>query len=161
VDTKGFYERDGWTRSDYGRIGVFGGDEGSPNKGFSSYLSSNGFNSKGSSGLGSGSFSGGAGFSSGAASGSGGSGFFSMKGLGDAGGFAGGNKGSGFILSDTGGSSGPSNLGEGSKGPGDPVVSATPLPAAWTMMLIGLALGLLVWLRKSNFSAIRKRPGVA
>jgi hypothetical protein len=99
--------------------------------------------------------------SSGAASGSGGSGFFSMKGLGDAGGFAGGNKGSGFILSDTGGSSGPSNLGEGSKGPGDPVVSATPLPAAWTMMLIGLALGLLVWLRKSNFSAIRKRPGVA
>jgi hypothetical protein len=63
VDTKGFYERDGWTRSDYGRIGVFGGDEGSPNKGFSSYLSSNGFNSKGSSGLGSGSFSGGAGFS--------------------------------------------------------------------------------------------------
>jgi hypothetical protein len=168
VDSKGFYERDGWSRSDYGRIGVFSGDEGSPNKGFSSNLSFNGFNSKGSSGLGGGSFLGGAGFSSGAANGSGGSlsggsGFFSMKGLGEAAGLAGGNKGSGFILSDSSGSSGPPNLGEGSKGPGDPVVSATPLPASWTVMLIGLAFGLLVWLRKSNSSTTRKRerPAVA
>jgi hypothetical protein len=165
VDTKGFYERDGWSRSDHGGIGVFSGDEGSPNKGFSSNLAFNGFNLKGSSGLGGGNFLGDAGFSSGAANGSGGglsgsSGFFSMKGLGDAG-FAGGNKGPGFILSDTGGSSGPSNLGEGSKGPGDPVVSATPLPASWTLMLIGLAFGLLVWLRRSNSSATCKREGPA
>jgi hypothetical protein len=160
VDTKGFYERDGWSRSDHGGIGVFSGDEGSPNKGFSSNLSFNGLNSRGSSG--GGSFPGGAGFSSGGANGSvaslsGGSGIFSMKGLGEAGGFAGGNKGSGFILSDSSGSSGPPNLGEGSKGPGDPVVSATPLPASWTLMLIGLAFGLLVWLRKANSSATNKR----
>jgi hypothetical protein len=162
VDSKGFYERDGWSRFDDGRIGVFNDDGEGRTKGFSSNLSFNGFYSKGSSGGAGGSFSGGAGFSSGAANGSsgslsGGSGFFSTQGLGEAGGFAGGNKGSGFVLSDSGGSSGSFGLGEGSNGLGSPSVSATPLPASWTMMLIGLAFGLLVWLRKSNSLAIRKR----
>ena len=32
-----------------------------------------------------------------------------------------------------------------------------PLPASWTMKLIGLAFGLLAWLRKSKPSATRKR----
>jgi hypothetical protein len=168
VDPKGFYERDGWSRSDSSGIGVFNEDEGSRNKGFSSNLSFNGFSSKGSSGGIGGSFSGSAGFSGGASSGgglsiSGGSGFFSMKGLGEGGGFAGGNKGLGFIISDSGGSSSSFNLGEGNKGPGDPSVSATPLPASWSMMLAGLAFGLLVWFRKSTSSAKRKRerPAVA
>jgi len=167
VDPKGFYERDGWSRSDSSGIGVFNEDEGSRNKGFSSNLSFNGFNSKGSSGGIGGSFSGGAGFSGGASNGggpsiSGGSGFLSMKGLGEGGGLAGGNKVSGFTISNPGGSTGSFNLGEGSKGLGDPSVNATPLPASWTMMLAGLALGLLVWFRKS-ISAMRKRekPAVA
>jgi hypothetical protein len=161
VDRKGFYERDGWSRSDNSRIGVFNDDEGS-RKGFSSNLSFNGFN-LGSSGGAGGSFSRGAGFSSGQSNGtggslSGGSEFFRMQGLGDTGG--GGNKGS--VLSDSGGSSGSFGLGEGSKGLGSPGVSATPLPASWTMMLIGLAFGLLVWLRKSNSATRkRKRPAVA
>jgi hypothetical protein len=167
VDPKGFYERDGWSRSDSSGIGAFNDDEGSRNKGFSSNLSFNGFNSKGSSGGIGGSFSGGAGFSGGASNGggpsiSGGSGFLSMKGLGEGGGLAGGNKVSGFTISNPGGSTGSFNLGEGSKGLGDPSVNATPLPASWTMMLAGLALGLLVWFRKS-ISAMRKRekPAVA
>ena len=165
VDPKGFYERDGWSRSDGSGIGVFNDDEESRAKGFSSNLSFNGSNSKGSSGGISGSFSGSAGFSGGASNGggSGGSGFFSMKGLGEGGRFAGDNKGSGFIISDSGGSSGSFNLGEGNKGLGDPSVSATPLPASWTMMLAVLAFGLLVRFRKSTSSAKRKgeRPAVA
>jgi hypothetical protein len=159
VDHKGFYERDGWSRSDDGRIGLFNDDDGSRNNGSSSKLAFNGVNSKGpSSGVG-GSFSGGAGFGGG--SHSGGSGFFNMKGVGEAGGFAGGNKGPGFILSESGGPN-SFGLGEGSKGLGDPRgVSATPLPASWTMMLIGLTFGLLVWLRKSTSATKKERPAVA
>ena len=88
VDRKGFYERDGWSRSDSSRIGAFNDDEGSRDNGFSSNLSFIGFNSKGSSaGIG-GSFPGGPGFSGGAGNGGGGSlsgggGFFNMKGLGE------------------------------------------------------------------------------
>jgi hypothetical protein len=158
VDGKGFYERDDWSRSDSSRIGVFNDDDGSRNKGFSSSLSLNAFNSKGSSGGIGASFSGGA-SNGGGRSLPGGSGFFSMKGLGE----SGGSKGSGFIFSDSGGSTSSFNVGEGSKGPGDPGVSATPLPASWIMMLAGLALGLLVWFRKSTSSAIRKSksPAVA
>ena len=167
VDRKGFYERDGWSRSDSSRIGAFNDDEGSRNKGFSSSLSFNGFNSKGSSaGIG-GSFPGGPGFSGGAGNGGGGSlsgggGFFNMKDLGEFGGLSGSNRGS-----DLGGPSGSFGFGsEGGSGKGlwDPSgVSATPLPASWTMMLIGLAFGLLVWFGKSNFPQHekRKRPAVA
>jgi len=71
VDRKGFYERDGWSRSDSGRIGAFNDDEGSRNKGFSSNFSFNGFNSRGSSGGTGWSFSGGAGFLGGASGGTG------------------------------------------------------------------------------------------
>ena len=105
VDRKGFYERDGWSRSDSSRIGAFNDDEGGRDKGFSSNLSLNGSNSKGSSaGIG-GSFAGGAGFSGGAGNGGGGSlpgggGFFNMKGLGEGGGFSGNNQGSAFIISE-------------------------------------------------------------
>jgi len=159
VDRKGFYERGDWSRSDNSRIGAFNDDDGSRNNGSSSKLAFNGVNSKGpSSGVG-GSFSGGAGFGGG--SHSGGSGFFNMKGVGEAGGFAGGNKGPGFILSESGGPN-SFGLGEGSKGLGDPRdVSATPLPASWTMMLIGLTFGLLVWLRKSTSATKKERPAVA
>jgi hypothetical protein len=150
VDPKGFYERDGWSSSDNSRIGAFNDDEGSRNKGFSSNLSFNGFNSKGSSGGIGGSFSGGA-SNGGGLSISGGSGFFSMKGLGEGGGFAGGNKGS------DSGSGGLGSEGAGSKGLGDPPgVSATPLPASWTMMLIGLAIGLLAWCRNLKRSAANR-----
>ena len=169
VDRKGFYERDGWSRSDRGRIGAFNDDEGSRNKGFSSNFSVNGFNSRSSSGGTGWSLSGGAGFSGGIGKGAdgslpGGSGFFAMKGLGDGAGFGGG-KSLGSTLSDSG-SGGSVSLGPegGGKGLADPTsVSATPLPASWSMMLIGLAFGLLVWLRKSKFSPTRKgeRPAVA
>ena len=156
VDSKSFYERDGWSKSNSSGIGVFNDDEGSRNKGSSSNLSFNGFNSKGSSGSIGGSFSGGAGVSGGSSNGGGlsipgGSGFFSMKGLGEGGGFAGGNK-----SSDTG-SGGLGSDGAGSKGLGDPSgVTATPLPASWTMMLIGLAIGLLAWCRNLKRSAANR-----
>lgn len=150
VDRKGFYERDSWSKSSSTWIGSFREGEGS-NKGFSSTnLSVNSFNSKGANGGTDWSFSGGAGFSGGASNGAG---------------FAGG-KGSGLalseglILSDSG-LNGPFSLGSegaGGKGVGDPPgVSATPLPASWTLMLAGLAFGLLVWFRKSRSSAKRKR----
>jgi len=159
VDSKGLYERDSWSRSDSSWIGVFNDDEGSRNKGFSDSLLSNGSNSKGSSGGAGVSFSGPEGFSGGASNGTGagltgGGGFFSMKGLGEGLGSAGGNKGfnkglesSSTILLNTGGSFG--FVGQGEDLANSASVSATPLPASWTMMLIGLgAFGLLGCFRK-------------
>jgi len=161
VDRKGFYERDGWWTSGSGRIGVFNDDQGSRRKGFSSNISFNGFNSRGSSGGGGvgGSFSGGAGFSSGGANGaggslSGGSGFFNMKGLQQGLGSAGGNRGSSLsnMLANAGsnGSFGFGAEGQGTAGGDPPGVSATPVPASCTMMHIGLAFGLLAWIRNRN-----------
>jgi hypothetical protein len=174
VDHKGFYERDSWSKSGNTQIGVFNAGEGNGSKGFSpENISLNAFNSRGASGGIGSSLSGGAGsFGSGANSGvgaslSGGGGFFSLKGLEEGVGFTGASKGSGLasLLSNSGsnGSFGLGSESEGPKGLGDPSVSATPLPASWTMMLIGLAFGLLVWFRKSNFPQHeeRKRPAVA
>ena len=83
-----------------------------------------------------------------------------MKGPEEGVGFAGSNKGSSLsnLLSNSGsnGSFGLGSEGGGPGGLGNPGVSATPLPASWTMMLIGLALGLLAWFRKSNSSKRRK-----
>jgi hypothetical protein len=171
VDHKGFYERDSWSKSGNTQIGVFNAGEDAGSKGISPQTSSlNAFNSRGASGGTGSSSPGGAGSfgSSGGANGgvgaslSAGGGFFNMKGLGKGAGFAGGI-GSGIVLSGLSGfgSNGSSSLGSlGAAGSGDPPgVSATPLPASWTMMLIGLAFGLLVWLRKSNFSATRKGKG--
>jgi hypothetical protein len=165
VDRKGFYERDSWSKSSNTGIGPFRESEDS-NKGFSSTnLSVNSFNSKGANGSPGWSFSGGAGLSGGASNGagaslSGGGGFYSMKGLLEGAGFAGG-KGSGFILSALSGSGSNGSLGLGSLsagGSGDPPgVAATPLPASWTMMLIGLAFGLFVWFRKIFRSPKRER----
>jgi hypothetical protein len=149
VDSKGLYERDSWSRSNNSGIGVFNDHEGSSNKGSSANLSFNSSNSKGSSGGVGTSFSGAGGFSGGASSGSGASlagsgGFFSMKGFEEGLGSAGGKKGL-ESLSSILGSDGP-----GTKGLGNSAsVSATPLPASWTMMLIGLgAFGLLGCFRK-------------
>ncbi len=150
VDSKGLYERDSWGRSNNSGIGVFNDDEGSRNKGSSANMSFNNSSSKGSSGAGGGmSFLGGGGSSGGASNGSGanlmgGGGFFSMKGLEEGLGSAGGKKGF-ESLSSILGSDGP-----GTKGLGNSAgVSATPLPASWTLMLIGLgAFGLLGCFRK-------------
>ena len=159
VDRKGFYERDGWSMSGSGRIGLFNDDQGSRRKGFSSNIAFNGFNSRGSSGGVGGGLSGGAGFSSGGANGgggsvSGGSGFFNIKGLQQGLGAAGGNGGSSLsnMMANAGsnGSFGFGSEGQGTRGGDPPGDSATPLPASWTMMLIGLAFGLLAWIRNRN-----------
>jgi hypothetical protein len=168
VDHKGFYERDSWSTSGNTPIGVFNAGEGTGSKGFSpENISLNAFNSRGASGGTGWSLSGGAGSfgSSGGANGGvganlSGGGFFSLKGLGEGVGFAGANKGSGLSSSlpnsGSNGSFGLGSEGEGPKGLGDPSVSTTPLPASWTMMLVGLAFGFLSWFRKSNSSKRRK-----
>ena len=169
VDHKGFYERNSWSKSGNTPIGVFNAGEGTGSKGISpENISLNAFNSRSASGGtgssspgGAGSFGSGGGANSGVgASLSGGGGFFSLKGLGEGVGFVGANKGSGLssLLPNSGsnGSFGLGSEGEGPKGLGDPSVSATPLPASWTMMLIGLTFGLLAWFRKSNSSKRRK-----
>jgi len=168
VDHKGFYEHDSWSRSGHTQIGVFNAGEASGSKGISpENISLNAFHSRGASeGTGSSSLGGGGSFgSSGGANGGvgaslSGGGLFSLKGPEEGVGFVGANKGSGlFSLLPNSGSNGSFGLGSeggGPKGLGDPSVSATPLPASWTMMLIGLVFGLLVWLRKSNSSATRE-----
>jgi hypothetical protein len=167
VDHQGFYERDSWSKSGNTQIGVFNAAEGTGSKGFSPDISLNAFNSRGASGGTGSSSPGGAGSfgSSGGANGgvgaslSGGR-FFSLKGLEEGVGFVGANKGSGLssLLPNSGsnGSFGLGSEGEGPKGLGDPGVSATPLPASWTMMLIGLAFGLLAWFRKSKLFKTEK-----
>ena len=138
VDRKGFYEEDVWTRSDDGGRGGSSDAEGSREAGSSSILSFS--NSKRLTGFGV--ISGSKGFSSGASDGPslmGGGGIFSMKGLEAVAGFSSG--GPGRIASR------PGMTGDtfvmGSRGAdarfGNPAnVSTTPLPASWTMMLIGL-----------------------
>src|SRR5579872_1014177 len=142
VDSKGLYERDSWSKSNNSWIGTFKDDEGSRNERFSAKLSFNGSNSKGSSGTVGVSFSGAEGISGGASNGTsptGGGGFFSMKGLEEGLGSAGGKKGFESLSSILGpGGQDPKGLGHSAG------VSTTPLPASWTMMLIGLgAFGLL------------------
>jgi hypothetical protein len=150
------------------QIGVFNAGEDAGSKGISPQtISLNAFNSRGASGGTGSSSPGGAGFfgSSGGANGGVGASlpggrFFSLKGLEECVGFVGANKGSGLssLLPNSGsnGSFGLGSEGEGPKGLGDPSIRATPLPASWTMMLIGLAFGLLAWFRKSNSSKRRK-----
>jgi hypothetical protein len=167
VDRSGFYERDSWSKSINTGIGSFREGEDS-NHGFSSTnLSLNSSNLKGANGGPGWSFSGGAGPSSGASNGtgtslSGGLGLSIFKSLGGSSGFGASDKGSSFSSSPftalSLGIQGEGALGNPDKpDPSATSVSATPLPASWTVMLIGFAcLGLLALFRKLRKpSAIR------
>jgi hypothetical protein len=168
VDRRGFYERDSWSKSINTGIGSFREGEDSSHGFSSTSLSLNSSSSKAANGGGPGwSFSGGAGPSSGANNGtgtslSGGLGLSILKSLGESSGFGASNKGSSFSSSPL------TALSLGVQGEGAPwnsdkpnpsatSVSATPLPASWTLMFVGLAcLGLLALFRKLRKpSAIR------
>ena len=137
VDRKGFYEEDVWTRSDGGRRGGSNDAEGRRETGSSSILSLS--SSKRLTGFGA--ISGLEGFSRSASDGpslTGGGGIFSMKGLEEGAGLASGGLGipsrPGITADTFAFGSGRSNAGFGNPAS----VSTTPLPASWTMMLIGL-----------------------
>ena len=166
VDAKGFYEQGSWLRSSNGQTGAFGANEGTSDKGFSL---TNGpadvFNSKSGNGGAGGILAGGAGFpgSSGGGIGStgmslGGPGSLGPRGLGQAFDLHAGSNGlAGILLDSRPIDSGPGSHGEGLRDPGGSV-SATPLPASWTMMFIGLlAFGCLACLRKLKSPRIRPR----
>lgn len=149
VDSSGFYERDFWSKSGSAEVGVFNANEGVGNKGFSpAGPSLHAFASRPANYSSGASLSGGA-DSFGANDHGGGSSFDANK--------------NGLVLSgipSTSGSSKGLDLGFGGddpRGPGSSdktVVSATPLPASWTMMLIGFAaFGLLACFRKLKRSS--------
>jgi hypothetical protein len=145
VDSKGFYEGIGGSRAYDGLIGLFNEDEASDSKGFSANQSHYASNSKGSGGVNVSRGSGFPGGASGTGSLTGGGGF--LRSLEELGSGTGKGLGLSAILTNSGDSFGFGSEGQGSRGDA-PIVSATPLPASWTMMLIGLAaFGLLGSLR--------------
>jgi hypothetical protein len=165
VDAKGFYEQGSWLKSSNMQVGAFGANDGTGDKGFSpTNGSADTFNSKSGNGGAGGSFAAVAGFLSSSGGGigsagmsSGGVGSFGFKGPGQAFDFQAGTKGLAGILVD----SRPLDFDPGAHGAGlrDPSgsVSATPLPASWTMMLIGLlAFGCLACFRKLKTSTTRR-----